>query len=174
MGREVRKVAANWDHPKNDEGDYQPKYDKDFSEYLTDFEEWVEARNKWTEGFCESYAEGEKWEPIEEEYKNMTFEDYAGCAPDSRYYMPNWKEEEKTHFMMYENTTEGTPISPAFATAEELAKWLFDNKASSFASQTASYESWLKMIKGPGYAISAVMSSENGIISGVEAFGIKK
>jgi len=71
--------------------------------------------------------------------------------------------------MMYETTSEGTPISPAFATPEELAQWLADNGASSFGSSTASYESWLRVAKG-GWAPSAIMD-QNGLRSGVEALG---
>ena len=62
-------------------------------------------------------------------------------------FMPLWPAEEATHYMMYEDTTEGTPISPAFETPELLARWLVDNKASSFAYSTASYESWLARAK---------------------------
>ena len=81
--------------------------------------------------------------------------------------MPVFSESEATHFMMYEDVSEGTPISPAFATPEELARWLVENGASAFAGQTASYEAWLRIAKG-GYAPSAVM--HDGVItSGVEA-----
>jgi hypothetical protein len=70
--------------------------------------------------------------------------------------------------MMYETTSEGTPISPAFATPEELAHWLDDNDASSFAGMTASYEAWLATIKR-GSAPSAIFTPQIGMISGVEA-----
>jgi hypothetical protein len=95
--------------------------------------------------------------------------DYFGGAPDQNDYMPAWPEAERTHFMMYESTSEGTPISPAFATAEELAKWLADTRASAFAGQPATYEQWLRVCNG-GYAPSAVMQ-DGQLISGVAAFG---
>lgn len=82
--------------------------------------------------------------------------------------MPDFPADQRTHFMMYEDTSEGTPISPAFATPEELARWLADTGASSFANQTASYEAWLRIAKG-GFAPSAILSSA-GLQSGVEAF----
>ena len=85
--------------------------------------------------------------------------DWFGTAPNREEYMPQWSDDEKTHLMMYENTSEGTPISPAFATAEELARWLADNGASAFAGMTASYEAWLRVANG-GYAPSAVFSSK--------------
>jgi len=70
--------------------------------------------------------------------------------------MPNWTEDEATMFVMYEDTTEGTPISPAFATPEELARWLADNQASSFGNMTATYSQWLRVCNG-GYAPGMVM-----------------
>jgi len=60
-----------------------------------------------------------------------------------------------THFCMYEDTSEGTPISPVFGTREELARWLADNGASVFADMTISYEDWLAVIEkgSPGMII---------------------
>ena len=84
--------------------------------------------------------------------------------------MPQWTDEEATHYMMYETTSEGTPISPAFETPEELARWLADNKVSTFAWFTATYEEWLPICKG-GYAPSMVIDNE-GVHGGVE--GMKR
>jgi hypothetical protein len=96
--------------------------------------------------------------------------DYWGGGPQSDCYMPDWPESERTHYMMYEDTSEGTPISPAFETPEELAKWLSDNSASSFGRWTATYDQWLGLIKGPGWCPSMV-SDGTTIISGVEGLG---
>lgn len=74
--------------------------------------------------------------------------------------------------MMYENTSEGTPISPAFETPEELAHWLADNGASAFGSETASYESWLRICRGgfaPGMIITQHADGIETIQNGVEA-----
>lgn len=35
--------------------------------------------------------------------------------------MPQWQPEQATHFQMYENTSEGTPISPVRGGPEALA-----------------------------------------------------
>ncbi len=142
MGREVRRVAKDWNHPKVD-GEYKPLYEN-YSDDSCEFLVLADA-----EGLQEAI-------------------DYMGC-PDKADYMPEWCDEEKTHLMMYENTTEGTPISPAFEMPEELARWLVDNSASSFGSMTATYEQWLRACKG-GYAPSMVLSSA-GLQSGVEATG---
>ncbi len=145
MGREVRMVPLSWEHPKDeDTGRYKPLHGSDYTTCAADF---MKKANE--EGLQEAV-------------------DYFGGAPDCNDYMPQWSAEEKTHFMMYETTSEGTPISPAFATPEELAQWLFDNGASSFGKQTASYEGWLRVAKG-GFALSAVYTQATGVINGVDA-----
>jgi hypothetical protein len=70
-------------------------------------------------------------------------------------------------WQMWETTTEGSPISPVFATPEELAKWLADSEASAMGSQGATYEQWLAMIK-VGWAPTGIMQGGE-IKSGVEA-----
>lgn len=142
MGREVRKVAADWQHPKDERGRYIPMHPGEWYESAKqDFEEKLAA-----EGLQAAI-------------------DWCGNPPDINNYMPNWPEEQRTHLMMYEDTSEGTPISPAFKTPEELARWLADNKASAFGHDTATYEQWLAMI-GDGFAVSLVVDS-NGMRSGV-------
>lgn len=69
-------------------------------------------------------------------------------------------------WQMWETTSEGSPISPVCKTPEELAKWLSDDGASSFGRDTATYEQWFLMIKA-GWAPSALMSAETGLVSGV-------
>jgi len=69
---------------------------------------------------------------------------------------------------MWETTSEGSPISPVFGTPEALAHWLADNGASSFGSQEATYEEWLKMI-GVGWAPSGASIDGGPLISGVAA-----
>lgn len=82
----------------------------------------------------------------------------------------DWKETEPPAgegWQMWENTSEGSPISPVFETPEALARWLANTGASSFGDMTASYEDWMRMIQA-GWAPSAVMD-DTGIKSGVEA-----
>lgn len=142
MGREFRKVPADWQHPRDSRtGHFTPLmdgYEKDAVEFK-----------------AKMAAEG-----------LQAAIDYFGQAPDQNNYMPDWPESERTHLMMYEDCSEGTPISPAFVTPEELAHWLADNKASSFGSMTATYEQWLNVCRG-AFAVSMVI--DNGVMkSGVE------
>lgn len=82
----------------------------------------------------------------------------------------NWSPQgppQGDGYQMWETTSEGSPISPVFATPEELARWLADNGASSFGRFTATYEQWLKMINRE-WAPSLIMI-DNSLRSGVEA-----
>lgn len=161
MGREVRRVPKDWKHPKNEHGNYIALFDgSDFSRRV---KEWDEGAAKWAEGLRDDWNGG--WKPLEDDEKGMTFEEWDGGRPKAEDYMPEWPAEECTHLMMYEDTSEGTPISPAFETPEELARWLADNNASAFGSMTATYEQWLGMCKA-GRAPSAVCDS-TGMHSGV-------
>lgn len=72
--------------------------------------------------------------------------------------MPSWSKEEKTHIMMYETCSEGTPLSPVFDDDEKLARWLTDNKVSWFGDITATYEQWLQVCKD-GYGGGLVIIS---------------
>lgn len=160
MGREIRMVPANWNHPAqvgaNGRIHFVALYEGNYSEAAA---EYAEEKAKWDRGEFPDYAS--------EDSRKMSYEEWNCGAPSEGDYMPEWKPEEKTHLMMYENTSEGTPISPAFATPEELARWLADNGASSFGRDTASYDAWLSTCKR-GWAMSMAVIPGAGLISGVE------
>lgn len=59
-------------------------------------------------------------------------------------------------------------MSPAFLTPEELARYLADNKVSSFGSSTATYEQWFNFCQVVS-APSMVFNLNTGLSSGVEA-----
>lgn len=46
MGREIRKVPANWEHPKSD-GRYQPMFDLYYGDAI---DEWIKGHNAWQDG----------------------------------------------------------------------------------------------------------------------------
>ncbi|MDJ0513004.1 MAG: hypothetical protein QNJ62_06140 [Methyloceanibacter sp.] len=164
MGRQVRMVPKDWQHPKNAAGYYIPLIE---GSYAADVARWDEGKRQWDMGFRES------WESqLEITYvprkpdEDCSYEEWDGERPVEANYMPVFEPGTATHLMMYEDTSEGTPISPAFETAEELARWLTDNKASAFGDMTASYEQWLATAKA-GWAPSAVISG-GVFMSGVE------
>jgi hypothetical protein len=59
----------------------------------------------------------------------------------------------RNHFQMYETTSEGTPISPVFALAEELAQWLADHEIPVFGDALGTREQWLKIIEDSAESI---------------------
>lgn len=158
MGREVRRVPPDWEHPRSDVGkELQPLYDEPFDVAA---KRWKECFLAWEAGHNQSFGRprtedetGEYWE-------------YESDPPDRIDYRPDWPEETRTHYQMYETCSEGTPISPVMETPEALARWLVDNNASAFAEETASYEAWLRIAKG-GYAPSMI------IIDGVMQSGVE-
>lgn len=154
MGRELRMVPPDWEHPRREDGTYQPKHNRSFSKAVA---EWKAQFAKWEAGERSEYCSAEP---------GMEFWEYDGNPPERDYYMPEWPAESRTHFQMYEDTSEGEPISPVFADIETLAHWLADNGASAFAGQTATYEEWLAMCKR-GWAPSAMYSPATGMVSGV-------
>jgi hypothetical protein len=159
MGREVRRVPADWEHPKNERGNYIPLYGRSFSKEVAD---WDEGAAQWENGFLDNYKGG--WEP-KDQSMDYPYEEWSGKRPEEHEYMPDWPDEQRTHIQMYEDTSEGTPISPVMETPEELARWLADNNASAFAGMKATYEQWLSTIKH-GFACSMIMQG-NRIDSGV-------
>lgn len=166
MSREIRMVPANWKHPKRDDGNYIALFDSN-DNFDKEDKEWSFGYEQWQKGLYQDWTDGDyKWVKIPDEFKDQRFTDYNGSRPSPDDSMPSWPEEERTHLVMYESTSEGTPLSPAFETPEELAKWLADTGASSFGSNTASYDQWLRICKG-GYAHSAVVSGGK-LMSGVE------
>lgn len=134
MGRQVRMVPKDWQHPKDAKGDWVPLLER----FTYNDEEIAEGlRDGWLSGEPPHYGI-----PV----------------------MPEFAEGTATHCMMYENTSEGTPISPAFATPEELARWLTDNDVSAFGPLKAD-EGWLRVCRG-GWAPSLVIDG-SGMRSGV-------
>ena len=167
MGREVRRVPADWQHPKEEVPDwrtgrmverYKPLFQGD--RYQPRVDEWDAECAKWKDGWRPDYCD-------DAEHCAMTYEQWSGQRPHKDDYMPDWPSEQRTHLMMYEDTSEGTPISPAFATPEELARWLVDNNASAFGDSTGSYEGWLRVARGGG--APSMVATAAGLTSGVDA-----
>jgi len=72
-------------------------------------------------------------------------EPIAGAHHEALYYIP---DEQKTAFQIYENVTEGSPVSPVFGTLEELSKWLMAEGWS---------EEMIKMLVNDGFTPSLIV-----------------
>lgn len=84
--------------------------------------------------------------------------------------VPSWLDktfvEPRYGWQMWETTSEGSPISPVCESPEALARWLAENGASAFGRDTASYETWLAMIRRGSAPTAAVVGGV--LMSGVE------
>lgn len=69
-------------------------------------------------------------------------------------------------FQMWQ-TVNNKPYTPAFATAEELARWCEDHPWGMEKDNPIPYETWLRFINGPGWAPS-MMGMAGNVTSGVE------
>lgn len=120
MGRELRRVPADWQHPKDDRGDWLPMH------------EWFGCDE-------ETIAQG-----LEEGWLDASLPHY-GCP-----LMPQWPFSERTHVQYYESTTEGTPLSPVLPTVEELAAWCLEDakRPGSYLLRGLSLEDWTTYLRG--------------------------
>jgi len=179
MGREIRRVPPNWEHPREQcrhspwaggcaDGKshggkcLKPLYDRSFSE----------AAAEWKEGFL-SWERGERPEYCGDESKETEFWEYEGQPPERDSYRPEWKEGEATWFQVYETVSEGTPVSPAFATREELVEYLVKNGdfwAQKRGEGGCSRKSAEAFVMGDGWVPSMVMEGGK-ITSGIEIAG---
>lgn len=139
MSREVRRVPANWEHPKDENGHHIPHH-QHFPYIPEEIEEGL--RDGWLDNIRPNY----------------------GC-----HVMPQWPAVERTHYQMYESITEGTPISPVMESPEALARWLTDYKALAGGYETATYDQWLSVIKAGSTPGSFDFNPNTGeILNGVE------
>jgi hypothetical protein len=109
MGREVRHVPPNWEHPKDDYGNFKPMFDESYDD----------AARAWIDGFMANKG------MAPEGYEGYYW-DAEGEPPNEEYYRPAFTEDA-TWVQMYETVSEGTPVSPPFATKAELVEWIVKN-----------------------------------------------
>jgi hypothetical protein len=69
-------------------------------------------------------------------------------------------------WQLWETTSEGSPMSPVFATADELAQWMGTNPCL-FAGGRTSYETALKWITDGGGWSPSMVATSAGLVDGV-------
>lgn len=166
MGREIRRVVPNWQHPRledrrNAEG-YQPLFDESAQEA---WEEWFSEYQKWLDSEHEKTIKEHPDLGYSSEKPYKDFCSWRGEPPSPDYYRPKWDQKDMTWFQLYETVSEGTPLSPPFSTQDELIDYLFAN--GDFWEGQWTRERAEKFVKGSGWAPSMVV--ENGkVMDGVE------
>jgi hypothetical protein len=68
-------------------------------------------------------------------------------------------------YQIWQTVSEGSPISPPFATPEELARYMSDVRRGGDAG--TSYGIWLAFINGPGWAPSAIINASARAVAGI-------
>lgn len=164
MGREIRRVPAGWEHPRQqcphspwaggcDEAKAHngqcslPLYDADFE---TRAREWLDAAIAWDNGTNPDTVKHKAAHPF--------YWQWSGDPPDPKHYRPKWTDAERTHYQVYETVSEGTPTSPVFGTLDDLKAWLIAEGHSQHAAA--------EFVRG-GWAPSMVITSK-----GVSGLGI--
>ncbi len=179
MGREIRRVPPNWEHPRYTKynapstctdwvGEYRPCYDKTYDEAAAD---WLAELVKWEEG-----ANPERYH---KDYGCRYYWDFDGGPPSEDIYRPAFGVEP-SWYQVYETVSEGTPVSPPFATEAEVVDYLtthgdFWNQGRN--SPLPSRENAERFVKG-GYAPSMTVhrpadGSQPTVAVGIDALGTK-
>lgn len=151
MGREIRKVPAGWEHPRNARGHYIPLFDRD---YESERAKWVAENATWENG---THPDIVRDPTLRVRYP--LFAQWHGEAPDPESHRPAWPDAERTHFQVYETVSEGTPASPVFASLDDVETWLREQGHSAEAARS---------FARTGFAPSFVVM--NGVVkSGIDA-----
>lgn len=130
MPREVRKVKPGWDHPRDEQGEFVPLLDGwPYGYPLSAWQAaWDRAAELWRRGEHPDLKPGGMAD--EDRLRRISYAEWHGDRPDASAHMPEWTADERAGWCYYEATSEGTPLSPVFATAEELAEWLIRHQRS--------------------------------------------
>jgi hypothetical protein len=103
--------------------------------------------------------------------KECDGEGYVWISEEAKRRADEWTQTEPPEgegWQLWETVSEGSPVSPVFATPEELAAWLAGPESSQRDSVTSDLTEaqWLKFLTGPGWAPSSII--RNGVMmSGV-------
>jgi len=150
MGHEVKRVPLDFDWPQ----------------------EWIWIG--YMGGICSEsveYATGGKGLDSEELCRRCRYFGKLAGLPFTRYDCPRTKIDPPTGdgWQLWETVSEGSPCSPVFATAEELAQHLADGGGHPLG-EPPTYEQALAFVR-KGWAPSMIRSPEHGLESGVVAVG---
>lgn len=134
--RELRPVPLDWEHPR------EPGTYIDGSPRYTGLHSRADLRSSIK--FYEEHPE------------------YAGdWEYDPADYMPEIPEGTPLGWQLYETTSEGTPVSPVFATLEELAAWC-ETGATVFADNRWTAAQWLASFKADSLDVMSLAYGSPG------------
>ena len=148
MGREIRRVPVNWEHPKDENGDYKSMYDETFEDAGR---RWVDNCIAWDNGIHEDLQDDDGAKNKE---AHPFYWEWDGNPPDRELCRPAFLTEP-THYQIYQTVSEGTPTSPVFASLDEMKDWLVSEEYSEKAASAFVEEGYASsMVFVPGKGIS--------------------
>lgn len=154
MGREIRRVPPDWEHPrytqedasdKSQVGQLRPCYDE---EYEVAARKWLDESNQWNHG---EHPDQQRYDRSEYRF----YWEWDGDPPKPEWYRPTFTSEP-TAYQIYENVSEGTPVSPVFQTTDEMKAWLVSEHGLTAEGADAFVED--------GYAVSMMVMPGRGIV----------
>lgn len=119
-------VAAFFDRPLAMVEEFQPQQDRTLAQAheaaKAERADWLARRAEIIDEYGqEFYDDGVR--EFDEEGPEVASDGTSYAA----YYRPDWSEAEMDGYQLYEVVTEGTPVTPSFATKEELIDYLVEH-----------------------------------------------
>jgi hypothetical protein len=153
-GRVVRLVPKNFEHPKDGRGRFIPLFNG--LDYERKRRSWLEQNQKWDKDPSIDSKDWEyKWVRKQGD-EPLLFSEWGGDIPRVEDYTSVRGTDNPSWFMMYEECSEGTPLSPAFETVDELAQYLAEQNTSIFGNWCSNSKAeWVEIIGEPwkAYAV---------------------
>lgn len=169
MSREIRRVPAEWEHPRDSSGHFRALHDETFEAASR---EWWEKAKQWHERPEELEGSDRKWQK-----KYPWYWEWSGGSPDEESYRPVFTSEP-THYQIYETVSEGSPCSPVFASLDEMIEWMtqpidrsltdYNRGADWQCMQGRALES-AKAFCGAGSSVGSFVISDGKFTDGVDA-----
>lgn len=128
MGREIRRVPPNWQHPTDNNGNFIPLLDRTYQDSMA---EWQENSALWSQGRHLDQTRLPK-----QTAHIATYAQWGEEPPQPHNHRPDFQEKPTWH-QVYETVTEGTPLTPPFETLEALANHLVNTGAATRDQATA-------------------------------------
>lgn len=166
MGREIRRVPEGWEHPEG-----RHLYDGSYSEAAR---RWIEEFDLWRgrmhpsqirmRGIYERDGELDRYEDL---YDHDRFWEYQ-LPPDEYMMRPDWEAEGivADHYQVYETVTEGSPVSPVFASLDGVRDWLVEQGYSADAAR-----GFIGAGSAPSFMVHYEPDEGVRMVDGIESYG---
>ena len=164
MGIELRRVPPGWEHPRKENGLYQPLYDKHYADACAI---WAVNNILWKQGKHPEQQPG----GIDENHEWPQYSDYEDRPNPNEYIFyrkRSWKPEEATAYQIYETVSKGTPISPVFLTEAELFEYITTIGICTYVMPAVQAKRWIES----GGLVPMFIVKENVIKPGLQAFEV--